>query len=131
MCKRLISRKEGFTLLEIMITLVILSISLMALAGLQVSAIKGNDFSKRMTTGLAIAQTKLEQIKRTPYANINSEPLTQVTVSSGSNRNLNFHAQVTVNNNIPLQNTKTVNVTVTWKHNSKSYSIPISTIISQ
>jgi type IV pilus assembly protein PilV len=118
--------EDGFTLIEIMITLVILSIGLTALAGLQVSAIKGNTFSKRMTAAVSIANEKLEQMKDTDYANILSESSTQITRS-----NMRFTRQVTVTNNSPLANTKTVNVTVTWSDGSNSHSVPITTIISQ
>lgn len=126
MSKFLIGIEEGFTLIEIMITLVILSIGLVALAGLQVSAIKGNAFSKRMTAAVSIANQKLEQIKDTTYANILSESSTQITQS-----NMSFTRQVTVTNNSPLANTKTVNVTVTWSDGSNSHSVPITTIFSQ
>jgi prepilin-type N-terminal cleavage/methylation domain-containing protein len=121
-----VSFEEGFTLLEIMIALVILSIALVALAGLQVSAIKGNAFSKRMTTAVSIGNEKMEQLKNSSYANILSESPIQVTQS-----NMNFTRQVTVTNNNPLPNMKTVNVMVTWSDSSKSYSVPITTIISQ
>jgi type IV pilus assembly protein PilV len=124
--KSLVSIEDGFTLIEIMITLVILSIGLTALAGLQVSAIKGNTFSKRMTAAVSIANQKLEQIKDTAYANILSESSSQITQS-----NMSFTRQVTVTNNSPLANTKTVNVTVTWSDGSNSHSVPITTIISQ
>jgi prepilin-type N-terminal cleavage/methylation domain-containing protein len=124
--KPFISIEEGFTLLEIMIALVILSIALVALAGLQVCAIKGNAFSKRMTTAVSIGNEKMEQLKNSSYANILSESSTQVTKS-----NMNFTRQVTVTNNNPLPNTKTVNVTVIWSDSSKSHSVPITTIISQ
>jgi type IV pilus assembly protein PilV len=124
--KSQVSIEDGFTLIEIMITLVILSIGLTALAGLQVSAIKGNTFSKRMTAAVSIANQKLEQIKDTDYANILSESSTQITQS-----NMRFTRQVTVTNNSPLANTKTVNVTVTWSDGSNSHSVPITTIISQ
>jgi type IV pilus assembly protein PilV len=118
--------EDGFTLIELMITLVILSIGLVALAGLQVSAIKGNTFSKRMTAAVSIANQKLEQIKDTAYANILSEASTQITQSD-----MTFTRQVTVTNNTPLANTKTVNVTVTWSDGSTTRSVPIITIISQ
>jgi type IV pilus assembly protein PilV len=124
--KSQVSIEDGFTLIEIMITLVILSVGLTALAGLQVSAIKGNTFSKRMTAAVSIANQKLEQIKDTAYANILSESSTQITQS-----NMSFTRQVTVTNNSPLANTKTVNVTVTWSDGSNSHSVPITTIISQ
>jgi type IV pilus assembly protein PilV len=124
--KPFISSEEGFTLLEIMIALVVLSVSLVALAGLQISAIRGNAFSKRMTTAVSIANEKMEQLKNSSYANILSESSIQVNQS-----NMNFTRQVTVTNNSPLPNTKTVNVTVTWSQGSKSHSVPMTTIISQ
>jgi type IV pilus assembly protein PilV len=121
-----IKSEEGFTLIETMIALVVLSIGLVALAGLQISAIRGNNLSKRMTTAVSIANARVEQIKNMPYANIQSESTTQVTES-----NMTFTRQVTVSNDNPVSNTKTVNVTVTWKNGPKSYTVPISTVITQ
>jgi type IV pilus assembly protein PilV len=124
--KSSISIEEGFTLVEIMIALLVLSVGLVALAALQTSAIRGNAFSKRMTTAVSIANEKMEQLKNSSYANILSESLTQIKQS-----NTNYSRQVTVINNSPLPNTKTVNVTITWSEGSKSYSVPFTTIISQ
>jgi prepilin-type N-terminal cleavage/methylation domain-containing protein len=120
-----ISIEEGFTLIEIMIALVVMSIGLTALAAVQISAIRGNAFSKRMTTAMSIADGKMEQIKNGLYASIISESATQVTQS-----NMNFTRQVTITNG-PLANTKTVNVTVSWSEGSKSHTVPITTIVSQ
>jgi type IV pilus assembly protein PilV len=123
--KSLISIEEGFTLIEIMIALVVMSIGLTALAAVQISAIRGNAFSKRMTTAMSIADGKMEQIKNGSYASIISESATQVTQS-----NMNFTRQVTITNG-PLANTRTVNVTVSWSEGSKSHMVPITTIVSQ
>lgn len=117
---------NGFTLIEVMIALVVMSIGLTVLASVQISAIRGNAFSKRMTTAVSIADGKMEQIKNGSYASITSESATQATQS-----NMNFTRQVTVTNNSPLTNTKTVNVTVSWSVGSKSHSVPITTIVSQ
>jgi type IV pilus assembly protein PilV len=124
--KPTVKSEEGFTLIEIMIALVVLSIGLIALAGLQMSAMRGNTLSKRMTTAVSIANARIEQIKNMPYANIQSESSTQITES-----NMTFTRQVTVSNDIPVANTKTVNVTVTWKNGAKSHTAPISTVITQ
>ena len=121
-----ISTEEGFTLIEIMIALVVMSIGLTALAAVQISAIRGNAFSKRMTTAVSIADEKIEQIKSIPYANIISESSIQITQS-----NMNFTRQVTVTNNSPLPNSRKVEVVVTWSEGSKSHSVPITTIVSQ
>jgi type IV pilus assembly protein PilV len=124
--KDLLTVTTGFSLIEVMITLVLMSVSLLALAGLQMKAIKGNALSKRMTTAISIAEERLEQIKNTPYASIQSQTAQQVTVASS-----NFTRQVTVTNNSPLPNTKTVEVIVTWHDGAKSYTVPLSSIITQ
>jgi type IV pilus assembly protein PilV len=117
---------DGFTLIEVMIALVVMSIGLTALAAVQISAIRGNAFSKRMTTAVSIAEARMEQIKNGSYASIIPESAIQVTQS-----NMNFTRQVAVTNNSPLANTKTINVTVSWSERSKSPSVPITTIVSQ
>ena len=126
MSRCLISIEEGFTLIEIMIALVVMSIGLTALAAVQISAIRGNAFSKRMTTAVSIADEKIEQLKSSPYANILSESSIQITQS-----NMNFTRQVTVKDNDLLPNTKTIIVTVNWSEGSKSHSVPVTTIVSQ
>jgi type IV pilus assembly protein PilV len=122
---------EGFTLIELMITLVILSIGLLALAGLQVNAIQGNASSKRMTTAASIAERKMEEIKNSTFANVQSESATQVAAAQVDEPNLNFTRSVTVTSNSPLARTKTVNVNVTWTTGSKSHTLSLATIIAQ
>jgi type IV pilus assembly protein PilV len=117
---------EEFTLVELMITLVILSVGLIALAGLQITAVKANAFSKRMTAAIAVAEARIEQLKDMPYANVQSES-PGLVVAAG----MNFTRQVTVTTNSPVPNTKTIQVTVTWTEGSQSHVVPISTIINQ
>jgi general secretion pathway protein I len=123
---RAFSTAEGFTLIEIMIAVAIISIALLALAGLQVSLIRGNALAQRMTAAISVAEQKIEQIKKTPYAAIQSEPSTPVPASG-----FTFTSQVTVTNNSPLANAKTVNVAVTWSDSLTTHTIPFSTIIAQ
>ena len=108
-----------------MLTLAILSVGLLALAGLQITALRGNALSRRMTTAVSIAEQRIEQLKNMSYTNIQAEAATQVTVS-----NLHFTRQVTVTNG-PLPNTKSVSVLVSWQEQSKSHMLPIVTIIGQ
>lgn len=117
---------NGFTLIEVMLTLVILSIGILAMARLQIAAIRGNALSQRMTTAASVAEGKIEQLKNTPFADIQPESSTKVTAS-----NLNFTREVTVTNNSPMANTKTVSVIVTWKDRLKTYTVPLATIIGQ
>jgi len=120
-----ISPNAGFTLVESMLTLAIMSVGLLALAGLQITALRGNALSRRMTTAASIAEQSIEQLKNTPYTNIQAEAATQVAAS-----NLHFTRQVTVTNG-PLPNTKSVSVLVSWQDQLKTYTLPIATIIGQ
>jgi type IV pilus assembly protein PilV len=116
----------GFTLIELLIALVVLSIGLTALAGIQVSAIKGNAFSKRMTTAVSIADQTIERLKNAPYNNIQSQATSQIKQSE-----MNFTRNVTVIDDSPALNTKTIHVTVSWIEGMKTYTVPVSTIISR
>ena len=117
---------DGFTLIELLLTMVILSVGLLALAGLQVTSVRSNAMAKRQTAAVALAEAKLEAIKDTPYANVQSESAATVTVGS-----LTFTRQVTVTANSPVANTKTVQVTVSWTQGTTSRSVPVSTILYQ
>jgi type IV pilus assembly protein PilV len=123
---RLIGREDGFTLVETMLTLVILSVGLTALAAVQLTAIKANAFSKRMTTATLLAEAALEQLKDTPYANVQSAAATTVTAA-----NLQFTRQVTVTANSPVANAKTVLVAVRWTEGSQTRTVPVTTILYQ
>jgi type IV pilus assembly protein PilV len=123
--QQFICPNAGFTLVESMLTLAIMSMSLLALAGLQITALRGNALARRITTAVSIAEQRIEQLKNTSYANIQAEVATQVSAS-----NLHFTRQVTVTNG-PLPNTKSVNVLISWQDQSKTHTLPMATIIGQ
>ena len=120
-----IGPNAGFTLVESLLTLAIMSMSLLALAGFQITALRGNALSRSMTTAVSIAEQRVEQLKNTPYTNIQAEAATQVTAS-----NLHFTRQVTVTNG-PLPNTKSVSVLVSWQDQATMHTLPMATVIGQ
>ncbi len=61
------NRSRGFTLLEVMITLVILSVSLLALAGLMVTTARNNASGGHVTEAVTFGQDKLEEFRATRW----------------------------------------------------------------
>lgn len=67
-----LSRNEGFSLIEVLISLAILAVGLLSLALLQISAIKGNAGAWKSTVATDLAQTKLELFRRAAWAAIDN-----------------------------------------------------------
>ncbi len=61
------TNNKGFTLIEVMITLVVLSVGILAMSLMQVQAIKGNSSAFSRTNANAIALTFLEELRRIPF----------------------------------------------------------------
>src|SRR3989338_4129229 len=57
------SESNGFTLIEIMIAIVILSVALLSMASTTVTVIKGNQVSDNVTEAVALAQDTLEDLR--------------------------------------------------------------------
>src|SRR2546422_401229 len=88
--------EAGFSFIDVMLALVILTIGVLALADLQTVTLKRGISSQRLISAITIAEQKMETIKKTTYANIVAEPSTQVTASG-----LTYTRQVTVANDSP------------------------------
>jgi prepilin-type N-terminal cleavage/methylation domain-containing protein len=62
--------RSGFSLLELIIALGILSIGFLSLSNLSVSLMKANKYSQNKTAALQLAQEKMESIKALSFSEI-------------------------------------------------------------
>lgn len=60
----------GFTMLEIMVSVVILTVALLALSSLQTVSVGSNYTSNRLTVATTLAQQKLEELKGLPWSDM-------------------------------------------------------------
>lgn len=116
---RTLKDRAGFTLVEIMIAVFVLTVALIGLISVTVMVINGNDFSRRMTTATTLAKDKIEQVKRMPYNDANltagvKPPDYWNADSSAGSSGAYFTRVMTVTDNTPAANMKTVEVQVRW-----------------
>ncbi len=124
-------RQGGFTLVEIMIALVILTVGLLAIAKMQVSAIQGNYFSSNTSTALSLADDKMEDLLNKPFTDAdlvdtqagNNGDLTSLVLKDHEELNVNdagvvggglYHRVWNIADNTPITDTKTITIVVTW-----------------
>jgi prepilin-type N-terminal cleavage/methylation domain-containing protein len=65
-------KSKGFSLIEVLIALIILSIAFLGLAGLMIQTTRNNSFGGRITEAATFAQDKLEELRSTPWVAITS-----------------------------------------------------------
>jgi type IV pilus assembly protein PilV len=124
----------GFTLIEIFIAIVLLTIGLLGTAALTTGVVRGNVASKNMTTATAIAQTCLEENRRVGYSSAGAVPAGgsnscvsgTATVSSGG---VAFTRTLTIDTSVA--NIKTLTVAVSWSEGAVgTKSVSLVTIMA-
>jgi len=63
----MLKKQKGFTLIEVLFSLIIFAVGLLAIAGMQITSIKGNHFSSNVTQAAVLAQNKLEYLKNLSF----------------------------------------------------------------
>jgi prepilin-type N-terminal cleavage/methylation domain-containing protein len=114
---------KGFSLLEVLVSLVFLAVGLLALAGLHVTSLRGNNFSQQLTLATVAAQDRLEFLKNLP---LNSNRLLanryddqQVTLSG-----ISFERTYRITEE---DNRKTIQYTVRWNDGRRDHSVTFAT----
>jgi type IV pilus modification protein PilV len=97
-------KQDGFTLIEILIAIAILSFGILAIASMQSSSLRSTQHSYNVTEGTTLAQDRIEELMTLPYN----------AVVNGTAVNGNYTIGWTVATGVPVTNTKTVTVTVSW-----------------
>ena len=114
-------RERGFSLVEVVVTMVVLSVGLLSLAPLMMAVVRGNRFAQNMTLATSLAEDRMEEILHNPvYADIteaNFPSETQGQVQHGDPKYSKFTRSVTIVDslNVLMQSSmKNVTIDVSW-----------------
>jgi prepilin-type N-terminal cleavage/methylation domain-containing protein len=126
-----VTRKEnrgqdkGFTLIETMIAVFVLTVAILALVSVTVMVIKGNSLSKTMTTATTLARDQMETLKNTSYAGIGSTSYAAVTGFPG------YERRWTVTTSTTPPNQKKIVMEVRWTWQGTPHTVALETIIAE
>jgi len=115
---------RGFSLIEMLISLVILSVSLLAIASLMAMTTRNNASGTQMTEAVNLAQDKIEELSVTPTGNL-LPGTDQKKGSTGVNYSRNWTVLPNATGNL-----RAVTVTVNW-NNRENHSINLLSTICQ
>jgi len=117
-------KPKGFTLLEVLVALIILSFALLALAGVMVTTTKNNAFGNYVTEAATFAQDKLEELRAVKWKNlVDGNNTDEQGGSTGINYARNWN--VTTSGSI-----KTITINVDWNDRT-AHSIKLESVLSQ
>ena len=102
--------EKGFTLLEVIIAISILTFGLLAVASMQLTAIRGNYNASNITEATTVAQDRLELFLSQPYDTLDEGALPQV-IQGG----YTIDGTVTRLDAANANNGQIVTVTVAWQ----------------
>ena len=103
-------REAGFTLLEVIVAVSILTVGLLAVASMQTAAIRGNETAYRVTESVTWAQDRLEFLLSLPYDDA------ALSIGTGKADPMTPPPNHTITYDVedgPIANTKRITVTAT------------------
>lgn len=125
MVRNVIQDKRGFTLIEIMISFIVILITMLGLLNLtaQVTAVSVKNTIR--DEGIKVAEEIMTQQRALPYDNIVTNTPANITRNL-RNFSVTYSPTVSVT---PYANAKTIDVTVRWQYRGTPYSHTISSFV--
>ena len=114
---------KGFSLIELLVALTILAVGLLAMAGLQTTAIKGNAHGNTISQATSWAEDRIEDIRNSDYVDINYVSFPKIQTQSIYTR----ETEIIIDD--PMSDLKRITVTVSWVANGP-HQVVLRTIVA-
>jgi prepilin-type N-terminal cleavage/methylation domain-containing protein len=121
--------EQGFTLVEVMVAMVVLSLALFELGRMQIVSLRTTASASRLSQATSIAQDRVEQLMALAYnapSLTDTTPVGQQTTYTDANPPAGYVVMWDVDTNNPVIDTKTVNVRVTWSNLGRTKTFALS-----
>jgi len=113
--------EDGFTLIEVMISLGILAFGLLGVAAMQLYSLRQGQVGKHTAQAATVAQDRLERLNRMSFAALNPAgtwqnvgTVTETIVAASGNRDEAVYTVQERITNVVANYTKNIDVRVTW-----------------
>ncbi len=129
-------KQNGFTLVEVLVATVVLTMAFLGTLGLLVSNINNNRLASQMTEATTLAQDRIERIKNTAFANVTaaSFPAEANIDENGAGGGI-YSRTTTITNHVPPTGSqvrwKQATVTVTWTRDGTNHNVTLRTTLSE
>jgi prepilin-type N-terminal cleavage/methylation domain-containing protein len=127
---RRINTAAGFTLIEVLMALAIFAIGFLAIASLQATYIGENASARLQTEATATAVQILEQLRALPFDHDGLDPAANPHQPPAGSI-IGYNVQWFVADNSPVNNTKTVTITVSPQNRVSGRPVRMRTIIAE
>ncbi len=123
--------REGFTLIEVVIAILIFAVGIIGVAKMQGEAVKGGSFGMQVTDATNLTQNQVEYLMGQSYTHTSLTAGTHSSPLSASGTGRSYTITWVVQNDTPGTGMKQVDVTSSWSVKDNSHSITISFIKGQ
>ena len=126
----ILNRDSGFTLIEISIAIVVMALALLAMAGMQAIALRGNSFANQISQGGSLAEDIVESLMVLDYNDPilnDTTPVGLFTTYHETAPPAGYSVQWHVDADSPAPQSKTINVDITWNTalGTKNFSVSL------
>jgi len=125
----ILKNEHGLTLIEVLVSFVILTMTLVTMMNSFALGGRQNADTSRYNTALALAQSKMEEIKNSTFKNVVNIASTNFSTESDYSQYVSFSYTVTVINS--GLNNKTVTVTVSYSDEGVPKQLNITSEITK